>query len=91
MSFKVLIAKTSFFNRMVTAGSGTSSMRVIAIFVIVNIMIVWSLVCIKKLDIVDIPWGVLGMAGLVITGKVAQRFTEGSDQIPETKLDMKKK
>ena len=80
-----------FLHKLITAGSGTSSMRAIAIFVVLNVMIVWSLVCIKKLDIVDIPFGVVSMVALVITGKVIQRMSEGNDQIPETKMDNKKK
>ena len=80
-----------FLHKLITAGSGTSSMRAIAIFVVLNVMIVWSLVCIKKLDIVDIPFGVVSMVALVITGKVIQRMSEGNDQIPETKKDNKKK
>jgi hypothetical protein len=80
-----------FLNKLITAGSGTSSMRAIAIFVILNIMIVWTWVCIKDLEIADIPWGVLGMAGLVLTGKVVQRFAEGEDQESETDSDNSKK
>ena len=79
--------KPSFFEKLITAGSGTSSMRVIAITVVVNIMVVWSIVCLFKKDIVDIPFGVLSVLGLVVTGKVVQRFAEGTDQIQETKND----
>ena len=81
------MVKPSFFENLVTAGSGTSSMRVIAITVVVNIMVVWSIVCLFKKDIVDIPFGVLSVLGLVVTGKVVQRFAEGTDQIQETKND----
>ena len=77
----------NFLKSLITAGSGTSSMRMIAIVVIANIMVVWSWVCIKDLEMADIPWGVVSLAALVITGKVAQRFGEGSDQQEETKQD----
>lgn len=66
----------NFLKSLISAGSSASSMRVIAIGVVLNIMIVWTLVCVKNLNIVDIPWGVLGMAGLVLTGKVVQKFAE---------------
>jgi branched-subunit amino acid transport protein AzlD len=77
----------NFLNKLVTAGSGTSSMRAIAIVVVFNVMVVWTCVCFKDLKIADIPWGVLSLVALVLTGKVVQRFAEGNDQREETKTD----
>lgn len=71
-----------FLSSLVHAGSSNSSMRFIAITVIINIMVVWSIVCIRKLDLVDIPWGVIAIATLVVTGKVLQKtFAETKNDV----------
>lgn len=53
-----------------------SSMRVAALFTILVIMIVWTILSFCHGNLVDIPMGVYIVIGLVTTGKVVQTFSE---------------
>ena len=66
----------NFFKELITAGSGSSSMRFIAIHSTLVITYIWAFVCIWRREFVDIPDGVIMFAAITIAGKVIQKFPE---------------
>jgi len=62
--------------------TGEMSMtRVIAFFVTLVIMGTWMITCLSKMNFEDIPWGVVSVLAIVITGKTVQRFAEGPTEL----------
>jgi hypothetical protein len=55
---------------------GLSVMRMVTVFVIGNIMIVWSIDCIMSKHIVDIPTGVVAIFIGMVGAKALQNFAE---------------
>ena len=43
-------------------------------------MITWNINCIKTHTMQDIPWGAVSIVAIMITGKAAQRFSEGEER-----------
>ena len=75
-----IFKKEFLLKRLISVTSTESSMRFIALLVIINVMAVWSAVCLKNLNIADIPEGVLWLVGIVTLGKVSQRAFERGDE-----------
>lgn len=65
-----------FIIEMLSKSDSVSMTRVMSVLILTNIMLVWTLTCFKKWEIVDIPWGVVTVVGIVVTGKAVQRFAE---------------
>jgi len=66
-------------NSMFSTGQ-ISLMRVLTFFVVGNIMIVWTIECIKISKIADIPSGVVAIFIAMVGGKALQRFGENGDK-----------
>lgn len=81
---------SSFVNSMMGTG-GISLMRVLTFLVVGDIMTVWTLTCLKDLEITDIPWGAVSVIGVMVTGKAMQRFAESDTPCSpeENKADVK--
>lgn len=65
-----------FILDMLGSSNNVSMTRVMSVMILTNVMAVWTATCLKKWEIVDIPWGVVTMAAIVITGKAVQKFAE---------------
>jgi len=60
---------------------GISMMRFLTFFVIVDIMLVWTISCVKAGFVIqDIPTGVAGIFLAIIAGKLGQRFAENDGE-----------
>lgn len=58
-----------------------SMMRVLAFFVVVDVMVVWTISCIKHaFDMQDVPYGVGGIVLAAFLGKAGQRFAENGGE-----------
>lgn len=55
----------------------TSSMRIAFLCLVVGVFLVWAIVCVMSKAIVDLPSGIQTVLGMIMTGKVAQKFAEG--------------
>jgi hypothetical protein len=55
---------------------GLSSIRLLMIAWALAVMVTWCVVAISTKTIPDIPTGVLTFTGMIVGGKVAQRFGE---------------
>jgi len=69
-----------FFSDMLSSSDNVSLTRVLTFFVVCDIMIVWTIECIKNFKMVDIPWGPVSIIGLMVSGKVIQRFAEPTNK-----------
>jgi hypothetical protein len=66
-----------FFHRMLDARDpSVSSSRFLTLVTVFLILYVWLLASIYTGTIADIPMGVIYFAGLVVTGKTVQSFSE---------------
>lgn len=65
-----------YLKQALSSDQSVSLMRILVTFVVVDIMIVWNISCVKAMNLNDIPWGVVSVLGMVITGKAVQRFGE---------------
>jgi len=70
-----------FLINLMSSDNAISTTRFLSLAVVLNVLIIWSAVCIKKMEIADIPWGVIALIGLALTGKVVQKFTESDEQV----------
>ena len=60
---------------------GISMMRFLTFFVVVDIMLVWTISCAKAgFAMQDFPTGVAGVFLAVVMGKVGQRFAENGGE-----------
>lgn len=75
-----IFTKDFLFKRLISVSGTDSCMRFLALAVIINVMVIWSTVCLKGLNIVDIPDGVLWLVGIMVLGKVGQRIAERGDE-----------
>jgi len=76
-----------FANKLFGVGH-VSMMRVLTFFVVVDIMVVWTISCIKSgFTIQDFPVGVVGIFLSVVTGKAVQRFAENGGEKKEKEED----
>uniref|UniRef100_A0A7V3JAH1 Uncharacterized protein n=1 Tax=candidate division CPR3 bacterium TaxID=2268181 RepID=A0A7V3JAH1_UNCC3 len=66
----------SFLREMLSESVRVSLMRVVSLIVVFNVMLVWTIVCIYKREVVDMPWGVVSIVAVVVTGKAVQKFGE---------------
>ncbi len=58
-----------------------SMMRVLSFIAVVFPLLIWGYICISKLEVVDIPWGVVGIITVGITGKILQKQIESKNEI----------
>lgn len=70
----------NIFARLISTTGTDSSMRFMALLVIINVMIIWSIVCVRTAALADIPQGVLWLIAIMILGKVSQRIAERGDE-----------
>ena len=68
-------------------GGGISSQRVLLLVWCAVLIVVWCVVAIKTKTIPDIPAGVLTLSGIIIGGKVLQRFGEQPEPPPAPAAD----
>lgn len=66
----------SLFSFLEDTSGGFSSYRLVLVCWSAILMIVWGYTCIITGTIVDIPGGVVTVTGMILAGKVAQRYTE---------------
>ena len=66
----------NFFKDMFSDSNSVSLTRILTFLVVTDIMTVWTIECIKNFKMQDIPWGPVSVIGLMITGKVVQKFAE---------------
>jgi Na+/H+ antiporter NhaB len=55
---------------------GLSTIRILSIGWVLLVAIVWAVVALKTRTMPDIPGGVLALSGVIVGGKVVQRFGE---------------
>jgi hypothetical protein len=65
-----------FLKQAFSSNESVSIMRILTVFVVLDIMATWTVTCIKDMDINDIPWGVVAVLGAMIGGKAVQKFGE---------------
>ena len=65
-----------FLSHLISSGTKESSMRFIAVFSTILISLVWAGVCLCRLQVVDMPWGVVTYFGIAVSGKVGQNYFE---------------
>ena len=53
-----------------------STTRVLTFFVVIDIMTVWTIMCIQKGEFVEFPTELIGLIGTFLTAKVFQKFGE---------------
>ncbi len=72
---------STIFQETSSDPSSWSMMRILSFITVVFPLLIWGYVCIIKLEVIDIPWGVVGIIGLGITGKVVQKNIESKNEI----------
>src|SRR5438132_37037 len=55
---------------------GLSTIRLATLVWVAGMVVVWAWVSFIKRELADVPNGVLGVLGILITGKTIQRFAE---------------
>lgn len=60
-----------------TLSNKASTMRFCLLFVVIMITLTWSGISIYNGAVLNLPANVIGLVGIMVTGKVAQRFKEG--------------
>jgi hypothetical protein len=60
-------------------GDGNLSMMRLVMFVgIVGTLVVWATCCAYKREFIDMPFGMLGLHGMLLTGKMVQNKQENA-------------
>lgn len=77
-----------YIKKMFSDDPSVSLVRIMTFFVVLDVMFTWNINCIGTKTMLDIPWGVVSILAIMITGKVAQRFSQ-YDTKPDTKEDEK--
>jgi hypothetical protein len=72
----------TFFKKMFSQEGSVSLMRVLTFLVVIDIMSVWTAACLKDWKVDDLPWGIVTIFGIMITGKAVQKFAEPSTATP---------
>lgn len=73
-----------YLKAMLNANTPESLMRFLTLFVVADVMIVWNILCYKKGEFIPFSWENISLLAVMITGKVAQKFTE---KAPEESAD----
>jgi hypothetical protein len=60
-----------------------SSMRAMFVGVVAIIFIVWAIICVWKMEIVDMPPGITAVIMAIFTAKVWQKYAEVNAPISE--------
>jgi hypothetical protein len=77
MKKAIRMTASEFFFRMIDAKHPeVSSARFLTLVTVVLVLYVWLWASIYTGEIADIPMGVIYFAGLVLTGKTVQSFSE---------------
>ena len=66
----------SFLAKAMGDGENPSAMRLIMVYGVCLILTVWSLVCLKKGELVAFDQSIIEVLGVLIIGKVAQAHLE---------------
>lgn len=69
-----------YLKKMLSDSREVSLVRVLTLFVVLDVIFVWNINCIKTATMQDIPWGAVSIVAIMITGKAAQRFSEGQER-----------
>lgn len=62
--------------KLFSENTDISMMRVMMFFVIVDIMLVWTITCIKSGSFLEMSPDTVAIIGTMVAGKVAQKFGE---------------
>lgn len=75
---------TQFLAKVVSEprGGDPSSMRFAVLILVGNIMLVWTIICLKKLELVPIDTTAAGLIGAALFAKAVQRGRENSPSNP---------
>jgi hypothetical protein len=65
-----------FFRNLILNGTPESSMRFVAVHSVLLTSIIWAVVCLWRLEIVDIPSGVVAFIAVAVAGKATEKFAE---------------
>lgn len=65
-----------FLKFLISSSGQVSCMRLLALVVIADIMTVWTVLCFIKVQMVTMPWDVVSILGIMITGKTISKFAE---------------
>jgi hypothetical protein len=65
-----------YLKKMFSDSPDVSLTRVLTFLVVMDVMITWTFNCIGNGEIKDIPWNVVTLVAIMITGKAAQAVSE---------------
>lgn len=65
-----------FLRNLILTAAPESSMRFVAVYSVLLVSIIWAAVCLWRLEIVDIPSGVVAFIAVAIAGKATEKFAE---------------
>lgn len=66
----------NYIKSLLSAGTKDSIMRILAAFVIIDIMGMWSYMCVAKNEFLAIPWDTAVVITAVLLGKALQKKYE---------------
>ena len=68
--------------KVIFSSGGLSLMRILTAVVVLDIMTVWTIDCIKNMEIQDMPSGVVGIFVAMVGSKALQVFAEQPAKTP---------
>lgn len=59
-----------------------SAMRFVSVLGVATILIVWTTMCFKRGEVLNVPEGVVYLVSILVVGKMGQKYIETKNEMP---------